>query len=164
MGDARNLWRPGSRSAIPLVARWEAVAYQPVRRRTCLRMNQRGDGSPVVDWKIGLLRMPSWRKAKDGERIVWVLRGNRADGAASARRVELTMLGEGTTPTMSPDGKVVYTGNVPAIALLVMDLDGGNTTRMMPVRPARWGRRSPMTSPTRRMISLPICESPWNCS
>ena len=45
----------------------------------------------------------------------------------------LTMLGEGHDPTISPDGaKVVYTGDVPGgVSVFVMDLDGGNKTRIV---------------------------------
>jgi len=137
-GDARNLSRsPGSEDRYPC---WspdgKRVAFISDRSGTPNLYVMDADGGNVrrlVDSK-SVCYMPSWQKAKDGERIVFGMHGERPEMASIRPDGSgLTMLGDGHDPTISPDGsKVVYTGEVAGgVSVFVMNLDGGNKTRVV---------------------------------
>jgi TolB protein len=79
--------------------------------------------------------MPSWHISPAGELIVFGMHGEKPE-MASIRPdgTELTMLGEGHDPTISPDGKAIcYTGHPPegGVTVYVMNYDGKNKRRVV---------------------------------
>jgi WD40-like Beta Propeller Repeat len=57
--------------------------------------------------------MPSWQRTANGERIVFGMHGAKTEMASiTPDGADLTMLGEGHDPTISPDGRqICYTGH-----------------------------------------------------
>jgi len=137
-GDAKNLSRsPKSEERYPC---WssdgKSVAFISDRSGTPNLYVMDADGANVrrlVDSK-SVCYMPSWQKTKDAERIVFGMHGDKAE-MASIRPdgSELTMLGDGHDPTISPDGmKIVYTGEVAGgVSVFVMDADGSDKHRIV---------------------------------
>jgi TolB protein len=94
--------------------------------------------------------MPSWQVTPGGQRIVFGMHGAKPE-MASARPdgSDLTVLGEGHDPTLSPDGKLVcYTGHPPegGVTVYVMNWDGTGKRRVV-AGSSRVGATFPNWSP-----------------
>ncbi len=107
--------------------------------------------------------MPSWQRTVRGERIVFGLHGKKAEMASvKPDGSELTILGEGHDPVLSPDGRrILYTGNVPGgVTVFVMNADGSNK-RQLVKEVSKVGATFPNWSPdsSRVVYSFPVEES-----
>lgn len=156
-GDAVNLTRsPTSEDRYP--------CWSPDARRVAFTSNRDGaynlyvmdaaDGSNVRQLTHvkdpGVAYMPSWM----GDRIVFGLHRERPEMASiKPDGSDLTILGEGHDPCLSPDGRrVAYTGNLPGgTSVFVMDADGSNKRQIVKdVNP--WGAIFPDWSPDGRQL------------
>lgn len=94
--------------------------------------------------------MPSWA----GDRIVFGLHGAKPEMASvKPDGTDLTVLGEGHDPCLSPDGKrIAYTGHVPGgVTVFVMNADGSDKKVLVP-EPNPVGAVFPSWSPDGKQI------------
>jgi TolB protein len=79
--------------------------------------------------------MPSWQVTPGGERIVFGRHGAKPEMASvKPDGGDLTTLGEGHDPTLSPDGSLIcYTGHAPegGVSVSVMKWDGSDKRRVV---------------------------------
>jgi TolB protein len=156
-GDARNItrshdcenrypcWSPDGR-AIAFTSNREGGTYNLF---VC-----NADGSHVRalthEHGTGVAYMPSWV----GDHIVFGLHREQPEMASiHPNGSDLTILGRGHDPCLSPDGtKIAYTGEVAGgVSVFVMDADGSNKTQILQAANP-WGAIFPSWSPDGKTI------------
>lgn len=167
-GDFFNVSRsPASEDRYP--------CWSPDARRICFISDREGttnlwvcdvDGTHVrrLLRSPAVCYMPSWQITPEGERIVFGMHGDKPE-MASIRPdgSDLTMLGAGHDPTLSPDGQsICYTGEVPegGVSVFVMKWDGSEKRRMVKSG-SKPGATFPNWSPDGKQIvySWPVGEA-----
>ncbi|MFO0808818.1 MAG: hypothetical protein U0746_09365 [Gemmataceae bacterium] len=163
-GDMTNLSRsPGTEDRYPC---WspdgKRVAFTRDRgdHKDLWVMDADGKNQRVLVSRAAACYMPSWQATPGGERIVFGMHGTKPE-MASIRPdgSDLTVLGDGHDPTLSPDGTLVcYTGHPPegGVTVYVMAWDGRDKRRVV-AGASKVGATFPNWSPdgTRIVYSFP---------